>query len=324
MSDMSPAPAGTTAAVSTTVRTPSGGPAPSGEPTPADKIDKPRSLFSDAMRDLRRRPVFWIGLAVVLLVLTMALIPTLFTSADPRHCVLSMQHQPPAGEAYFGYDFQGCDVFARAVHGARTSVLVGFMGVAVATALALLVGMSAGYFGGWLDSLLSRIIDIVLGVPFLLAGVVLATRLTEGGRSTNIVPVILVLGLLGWTTAARVIRSSVISAKNQDYVAAARMLGAGSWRIIWRHILPNALAPTVVVLTIALGAFITTEATLSFLGVGLRHPVISWGIDISNATRYIRLAFLPLLAPASFLAVTVLGFIMLGDAIRDAFDPKMR
>jgi len=238
--------------------------------------------------------------------------------------VLARQHQPPSGVAYFGYDFQGCDVFARAVHGARTSLVVGFIGVAVATVLALVIGMTAGYFGGWIDSVLSRLIDVVLGVPFLLAGVVLATRLSQGGRSTNVVPVILVLGLLGWTTAARVIRSSVIAAKNQDYVAAARMLGARSWRIIWRHILPNALAPTVVVLTIALGAFITTEATLSFLGVGLRDPAISWGIDISNATRYIRLAFLPLFAPASFLAITVLGFIMLGDAIRDAFDPKLR
>lgn len=289
-----------------------------------EKVDKPRSLFSDAMRDLRRRPVFWIGLGVVLLVTTMALFPGLFTPADPRHCVLAMQHQPPSGVAYFGYDFQGCDVFARAVHGARTSLVVGFIGVAVATVLALVIGMTAGYFGGWIDSVLSRLIDVVLGVPFLLAGVVLATRLSQGGRSTNVVPVILVLGLLGWTTAARVIRSSVIAAKNQDYVAAARMLGARSWRIIWRHILPNALAPTVVVLTIALGAFITTEATLSFLGVGLRDPAISWGIDISNATRYIRLAFLPLFAPASFLAITVLGFIMLGDAIRDAFDPKLR
>jgi oligopeptide transport system permease protein len=294
---------------------------PSGQ---AGKVDKPRSLFSDAMRDLRRRPVFWIGLAVVLLVLSMALFPSLFTSADPRYCVLARQHQPPSGVAYFGYDFQGCDVFARAVYGARTSLIVGFIGVAVATALALVIGMTAGYFGGWIDSILSRLIDVVLGVPFLLAGVVLATRLSSGGRSTNVVPVILVLGLLGWTTAARVIRSSVIAAKNQDYVAAARMLGARSWRIIWRHILPNALAPTVVVLTIALGSFITTEATLSFLGVGLRDPAVSWGIDISNATRYIRLAFLPLFAPASFLAITVLGFIMLGDAIRDAFDPKLR
>jgi len=311
------APALSTAASSTA-------PSPTGPNGETEKVDKPRSLFSDAMRDLRRRPVFWIGLGVVLLVVTMAMFPRLFTPADPRYCVLARQHQPPSGVAYFGYDFQGCDVFARAVHGARTSLIVGFIGVAVATVLALVIGMTAGYFGGWIDSLLSRLIDVVLGVPFLLAGVVLATRLSQGGRSTNILPVILVLGLLGWTTAARVIRSSVIAAKNQDYVAAARMLGARSWRIIWRHILPNALAPTVVVLTIALGAFITTEATLSFLGVGLRDPAISWGIDISNATRYIRLAFLPLFAPASFLAITVLGFIMLGDAIRDAFDPKLR
>jgi oligopeptide transport system permease protein len=288
------------------------------------KPEKPRSLFTDAVSDLRRSPVFWVALVLVVLAISMAVFPTLFTSADPRSCALSRQHVGPSGSAFFGYDYQGCDVYARAVYGARNSVVVGFVGVALTTVLALVIGMSAGYFGGWLDSLLSRVIDIVLGVPFLLAGVVLASRLSQGGRSTNIIPVILVLGLLGWTSAARVIRSSVISAKNQDYVAAARMLGARSGRIMWRHILPNALAPMVVVLTIALGAFISSEATLSFLGVGLKGNAISWGIDIATGQLHVRQAVAPLLAPASFLGFTVLGFIMLGDAIRDAFDPKLQ
>jgi peptide/nickel transport system permease protein/oligopeptide transport system permease protein len=296
-------------------------PAPSTKP---EKATKARSLFDDALHELRRSPVFWMALVLVVVVVTMALFPTLFTTADPRHCSLSMQHEPATGSAYFGYDFQGCDVFARTVHGARASVMVGFFAATVTTVLALVVGMSAGYFGGWIDGLLSRIIDIVLGVPFLLAGIVLASRLTSGGNDTNIMPVVLVLGLLGWTTAARVIRSSVITAKNQDYVAAARMVGAGNGRIMWRHILPNAIAPMVVVLTIALGAFITAEATLSFLGVGLKGTAISWGIDIATAQRHVRQAWLPLVAPSSFLALTVLGFIMLGDAIRDAFDPKLQ
>jgi oligopeptide transport system permease protein len=289
-----------------------------------ERAEKPRSLTADAIRDLRRNPIFWVACVLGLLVIAMAAVPQLFTSADPRSCSLSRQHDSPSGSAFFGFDFQGCDVYARTVYGARASVLAGTFGVVVATVLALLIGMPAGFFGGWIDSLLSRIIDIVLGVPYLLAGIVLAKRLSAGREDPGIWAVVLVLGLLGWTTAARVVRSSVISAKEQDYVAAARMLGASNWRIMWRHILPNALAPMVVVLTIALGAFIAAEATLSFLGIGLRPPAISWGIDIATAQVHVREAAIPLLAPAGFLAVTVLAFIMLGDAIRDAFDPRMR
>jgi oligopeptide transport system permease protein len=136
--------------------------------------------------------------------------------------------------------------------------------------------------------------------------------------------VVITLGVLGWTTAARIMRSSVIAAKNQDYVAAARMLGAGPMRIMVRHVLPNSLAPFIVVLTIALGSFIATEATLTFLGIGLKNNAVSWGIDISQGARHMREAVTPLVVPSVFLAMTVLSFIMLGDAIRDAFDPRLR
>lgn len=283
-----------------------------------------RTLRADAWYDLRRNPVFWISTALIVLVIAMAVFPGLFTSADPRACQLSRQHGSASGSALFGYSFQGCDVYARTVYGARASVIVGVLGVAIASVLALVIGMSAGYFGGWVDAVLSRITDIVLGIPFLLAAIVLARRLTANRDDPGIVPVVLVLGLLGWTQAARVLRASVISAKQQDYVAAARMLGAGNFRIMRRHILPNAITPLIVVLTLAMGGFIAAEATLSFLGVGLRPPEISWGIDIADAQVHVREASLPLIAPAAFLGVTVLAFIMLGDAVRDAFDPKLR
>jgi peptide/nickel transport system permease protein/oligopeptide transport system permease protein len=288
--------------------------------------DKPRSLFNDAIRDLRRNPIFWIAVVLSLIVIAMGVVPGLFTPNDPQACQLSRQFGPAQGWAIFGYDFQGCDVYARAVHGASASLKCGFFGVLLAAIFAVLIGLPAGYFGGWIDAVLSRITDIVLGVPYLLAGIVLAKRLTAdaGGENPGVTPVVLVLGLLGWTQAARVIRSSVISSKSQDYVSAAKMLGAGHVRIMWRHILPNSLAPVIVVLTIALGIFIASEATLSFLGIGLRPPTISWGIDISTSQRYFRTEALPLLVPAGFLAVTVLAFIMLGDAIRDAFDPRLR
>ncbi|AXH89061.1 MULTISPECIES: ABC transporter permease [Micromonospora] len=299
----------------------------SGEPgTPgrAGRPDRARSLAGDAWRDLRRNPVFWISLLLVVLVAAMAVAPGLFAANDPRDCVLSRQHAGPSGGAIFGYDFQGCDTFARAVYGARASLLVGAFSALITGVIALVVGMLAGYFGGWVDAVLSRVIDIVLGIPLLLAAIVLLKRVSTSGETVRLFAVILVLALLGWTTAARVVRSSVITAREQDYVAAARMLGAGNGRIMWRHILPNALAPAIVVLTIALGSFIAAEATLSFLGIGLKAPTISWGIDIDAGRVHMRESATPLIVPSTFLALTVLAFIMLGDAIRDAFDPKLR
>ncbi|MFU8871885.1 ABC transporter permease [Micromonospora sp. SL4-19] len=285
---------------------------------------KPRSLAGDAWRDLRRNPIFWISLALVVLVAAMAAVPSLFAANDPRECLLSRQHAGPSGGAIFGYDFQGCDTYSRAVYGARASLLVGALSALFTGLIALVVGMFAGYFGGWVDAVLSRVIDIVLGIPLLLAAIVLLKRVHSDGSTIRIAAVIFVLAALGWTTAARVVRSSVITAKEQDYVAAARMLGAGNGRIMFRHILPNALAPAIVVLTIALGSFIAAEATLSFLGIGLKAPTISWGIDIDAGRVHMRESATPLLVPSAFLALTVLAFIMLGDAIRDAFDPKLR
>ncbi|WBC17926.1 ABC transporter permease [Micromonospora sp. WMMA1998] len=299
----------------------------SGEPGTPDRPGRPgrsRSLAGDAWRDLRRNPVFWISLLLVVLVAAMAAFPGLFTANDPRDCVLSRQHAGPSGGAIFGYDFQGCDTFARAVYGTRASLLVGAFSALITGVIALVVGMLAGFFGGWVDAVLSRVIDIVLGIPLLLAAIVLLKRVSTSGETVRLFAVILVLALLGWTTAARVVRSSVITAREQDYVAAARMLGAGNGRIMWRHILPNALAPAIVVLTIALGSFIAAEATLSFLGIGLKAPTISWGIDIDAGRVHMRESSTPLIVPSVFLALTVLAFIMLGDAVRDAFDPKLR
>lgn len=284
---------------------------------------RPRSLAGDAWRDLRRNAIFWIAGALVVLLVAVALAPWLFTTVDPRACDLARSLQPPSGSNWFGTNLQGCDVYSRTVYGARASIAVGVCSTLLAGLIAILVGLGGGYFGGALDAVLSRVLDIVLGIPLLLAAIVFG-RSVAANVNLGIWPVVLVLGVLGWTTAARVIRSSVIAAKQQDYVQAARMLGAGHARIMLRHILPNALAPMIVVLTIALGAFIATEATLSFLGAGLKPPTISWGIDISDAQARFQDAPWALLFPAGFLALTVLAFIMLGDAVREAFDPRLR
>jgi peptide/nickel transport system permease protein/oligopeptide transport system permease protein len=294
------------------------------QPRDLDNAAKPRSLAGDAWRDLRGSAIFWIGAALTILFVIIALFPKLFTSVDPNSCHLSNSLIPPSAKAPFGYDFQGCSVYARTIYGTRASIGVGLFATLLAGTLAFLVGMLAGYFGGWVDGFLARLTDIVLGIPLLLAAIVLLRRLANGSHDYGIWPVVFTLGILGWTTAARVVRSSVVSARQQDYVQAARMLGASDRRIMLRHILPNAMAPAIVVLTIALGAFISTEAALSFLGIGLRPPAISWGGDISDAAPRLRQAWWPLIFPSLFLALTVLGFIMLGDAIRSAFDPKSR
>ncbi|MEU4158858.1 ABC transporter permease [Actinoplanes sp. NPDC026670] len=291
------------------------------DPTTLDS--RPRSLAGDAWNDLRHNKIFWASAALVLLLLLMALFPTLFTSADPTDCVLSRQHDGPSGGALFGYDFQGCDVFARTVHGTGSSIQVGLLSTLLAGLIGLSFGMAAGYFGGAIDAVLSRGIDIVLGIPVLLGAVVLSGRLSGSGDD-GVTAVTLTLGLLTWTSAARVMRSSVVAAKSQDYVAAARMLGAGPARLMFRHILPNAIAPFIVVSTVLLGANIAAEATLSYLGVGLKGDALSWGLQISDAQKHARVAAAPLVWPSVFLAATVLAFIMLGDAIRDAFDPKLR
>ncbi|MGX6602750.1 ABC transporter permease [Micromonosporaceae bacterium Da 78-11] len=297
---------------------------PPTEPRHADKQGKPRSLAGDAWIDLRKSKIFWIASVLVLVILLMAAWPSLFTSADPRDCVLGRQHQGAAGNAYFGYDFQGCNVYAKTIYGARNSIIVGVFSTLLAGIIGMAFGLSAGFYGGWLDAILSRFIDILLGIPLLLGAIVLAKRLSANPENNGLVAVTVTLGILGWTTAARVMRSAVISSKNQDYVAAARMLGSGSGRLIFRHILPNSIASYIVVLTILLGSNIASEATLSFLGIGLKGNAISWGISIAEASGFVRTAAAPLVWPSVFLAATVLAFIMLGDAIRDAFDPKLR
>ncbi|GAA2347067.1 ABC transporter permease [Streptomyces cuspidosporus] len=288
--------------------------------------EKPRSLWGDAWYDLRHRPMFWIAAVLLMLLLLIAAFPGLFTSADPRdgdltnHFLAKPQLTHFFQSDWFGYDIQGRSIYARVVYGTRASVLVGLGTTVAVTLVGGTLGMLAGYFGGWLDSIISRITDIFFGLPYLLGTMVVLNAFTE----RKVYVVIGALAFLGWTTITRVTRSSVITAKQADYVVAARALGAGTRRILLRHVLPNAIAPTIVVATIALGAYISAEATLSYLGLGLADPTVSWGVDISSAKDAIRDNPHVMLFPAGMLSLTVFAFIMLGDAVRDALDPKLR
>jgi len=281
---------------------------------------KPRSLWSDAWHDLRRNPVFLASALVILFLVTLAIRPSLIASGNPLTCDLSKALDGSQSGHPFGFDGQGCDVYTRTVYGARASVTVGVCATLGVALLGSVLGGLAGFFGGGWDAILSRVTDIFFAIPVLLGGLVLLSVVTN----STVWPVVGFIVLLGWPQIARIARGSVITAKHNDYVLAARALGASNSRILLRHIAPNAIAPVIVVATIALGTYIALEATLSYLGVGLKPPSVSWGIDISAASPYIRNAPHALLWPSGALAITVLAFIMLGDAVRDALDPKLR
>ncbi|MFJ3949403.1 ABC transporter permease [Streptomyces sp. Je 1-4] len=281
---------------------------------------KPRSLWSDAWHDLCRNPVFVISALVIVFLVIIAIWPQLIATGNPYRADLAKAQQGSQPGHPFGFDTQGRDVYTRVVYGARASITVGVCATTGAALLGSLLGGLAGFFGGWGDTLLSRLADIFFGIPVILGGLVFLSMVT----GTTVWPVVGFIVLLGWPQVSRIARGSVVTAKQNDYVQAARALGAGNGRLLLRHIAPNAVAPVIVVATIALGTFIALEATLSYLGAGLKPPTISWGIDISTASTYIRSAPHMLLWPAGALSITVLAFILLGDAVRDALDPKLR
>ncbi|OZD04982.1 peptide ABC transporter permease [Rhodococcus sp. 06-235-1A] len=277
------------------------------------------SLWGNAWKYLRKSPFFIIGSFLLLVLLVMAVFPQLFARGiDPRVCSLSNSRKTPSAEHWFGTDIQGCDYYANVIYGARISLSIGVLSVIGVLIIGVLIGALAGYFGGVTDSILARFTDVFFGIPLLLGALILLT-VTE---QRTIFTVSLALVVFGWMTAMRLVRSSVIAIKNSEYVQAAQALGASTYRILVRHILPNALAPVIIYATISVGTFIAAEATLTFLGIGLQAPEISWGLQINLGQNVFLTAPHLVLFPAAFLSVTVLAFIMLGDALRDALDPK--
>lgn len=302
------------------------------------KQEKPTSLWSDARRQLLRSPMFLGACAYIAVVTSMALFPWLWTSGDPRNCNISDSRQPPnwwinlfrggeglkegaSGFAHpFGFNSNGCDYYAHAIYGARPSLIIAIVATGGVVLIGGLIGLLAGYYGRKTDMILSRVIDIFLGLPFLLGALVMLNVMSV----RNVWTVAAALLALGWTTIARIMRGAVLEAKALDYVSAARSLGANDLRIMTKHILPNAIAPVVVVATILLGTFVSAEATLTFLGVGLQPPTASWGVMISSHQSYWEFEPWLLLFPCGLLVGTVLSFILAGDALRDALDPKLQ
>ncbi|GAB6939227.1 ABC transporter permease [Isoptericola variabilis] len=309
-------------------------PAPTSASTTPDApaVDASRSLGGDAWRRLRRRPDVIAAAVVVVFFAVMAAFPRLFTSTDPQSCLIGdskIRPQGFGGEHPLGTDVHGCDLLAQLVHGARPSLTLAFVVVGASLLIGVTLGLLAGYYLGWVDSVVSRTIEVFLVIPLLLAALLLLTlfrKVSVGGGTFDVIllPAV-VLTMFGWMAYARYVRAATLEAKNLDYVTAARALGASDLRVMVRHVLPNAIGPVTALVPTAIAGVISTEAVLAFLGIGVRPPAISWGIMITNGADWVTggYAYL-LLYPLGCLVLTVLALVALGDALRDALDPRLR
>jgi oligopeptide transport system permease protein len=271
---------------------------------------------------LRRRPLFWLAFSIAAVLVLVAIAPGAFAGwfgyGDPLVCDLADSGRGPGGGHPFGFDIQGCDVYANVVYGARDSISIGLLVTALSLLVAVPLGCLAGYYGKLIDALLSRVADIFFGFPFLLGAVVILSTF----RLRDVVSVSVTLALFIWPVLARLMRASVLQVKQLEYVAAARSLGASDARIIRHHILPNAIAPVIVISTITVGSVIAAEAALTFLGVGLQYPAISWGLQLAQAQTNFQQHPHLLIFPGLFLSATVFSFILLGETLQSALDAR--
>jgi peptide/nickel transport system permease protein len=274
--------------------------------------------MSSFWRRYSRNKMAVFGLALVILLVLTAIFADLIAPYSYREQTADFR-VGPSRDHWFGTDAVGRDLFSRVVYGARISLKVGVLATLMAVVIGTTFGAVAGFFGGGTDSLMMRIVDIFLSIPYIILAVSIATLF---GRSVN--SLIIVLGLTGWLAIARVVRASFLSIKKMEYAEAARALGFGKTRMIFGHLLPNASVPIIVYGTIAIGAAILSEAALSFLGVGPTSPTPAWGLMVAEAKGSLTSAAHMLFFPGFAIFLTVLGFVLVGDGLRDTLDPKMR
>jgi ABC-type dipeptide/oligopeptide/nickel transport system permease subunit len=272
-------------------------------------------VWARLWRDTRAR----IGLIVVVVLLLAAILAPVLARHDPVRVDLLRQFLPPSAEHWMGTDVQGRDVWARLVYGARISLAVGLISQSIALAIGLTLGLIAGYYGRWIDDLVMRLADVTLAFPTLLLLIAMVAALQP-----SLLVVFVTVGIVGWAGMARLVRGQVLVVRQLEYVHAARALGMPDRRIIARHVLPNVIAPVVIATTLGMAGAIMAEAALSFLGLGVQPPTPSWGAMIADGRDLSQLRSSPWtsLFPGLAIGVTVLGFNLLGDALRDALDPR--
>lgn len=277
-----------------------------------------RDLF---LRIWRRRSAA-VGMVVIAIVVVAAVAAPLLAPYDPNRQSLRERLQPPSQTHLLGTDALGRDQLSRLLYGARISLLVGVVATAIAAVLGGLLGLVAGYYGGFLDNLLMRFIDILMAFPMLLLAIVFLAMLGE--RFGGIVNIMVAVGIASMPHFARLVRGQVLAIREVDYVEAARALGGSAARLMGRHILLNSLSPLIVFGTLRVATVILTEAGLSFLGLGIQAPTATWGGMIAEGTRYLQRAPWMSLVPGIVIVITVLAFNLFGDGLRDALDPRLK
>jgi ABC-type dipeptide/oligopeptide/nickel transport system permease subunit len=288
------------------------------QPTVLQDLGEARPLRADIWRRFRRNRLAMAGLIfLVILVLVAIFAPVIapYSITDRS----SEFRQGPSADHWFGTDPIGRDVFSRVVYGARVSLRIGFLATALSLLIGVTLGAIAGFVGGLSDTLITRVIDVFLAIPYIVLAVAIASLF---GRSEN--AVLIVLGVTGWLAIARIVRSSFLSLKNLEYAEAATALGFSRLRVMSRHILPNALQPIIVYGTIAVGGVILAEAALSFLNVGPQDPTPAWGLMVAQGKGALSSAPHMLFFPGAAIFFTVLAFVFIGDGLRDALDPKLK
>ncbi|MBA2453037.1 MAG: ABC transporter permease [Chloroflexia bacterium] len=277
------------------------------------------SLWGDAWRRLLRNKLAVIGMVIASMLILIAVFADVIAPYGYAETVaVDLRLTKPSWNFPMGIDQNGRDVFSRVVYGARVSLLVGVAAQLIVLAIGVPVGAMAGYFGGTLDTALMRLVDVVYAIPQLLL-VLLIVNMRGPGMST----IFLAIGLTGWVTMARLVRGQMLSIREQEYVKASRVSGAGPGYIIMRHMLPNSMTPIIVALTFGIPTAIFIEASLSFIGVGIRPPQPSWGQMVGTGQQYIRAVQHLMLFPSIAIALTMLAFTFLGDGLRDALDVRL-
>jgi ABC-type dipeptide/oligopeptide/nickel transport system permease subunit len=305
-----------------------------GERAPAPTGRSPASAGGRALRAILRSPMACIGVVLIGAFVGVAALADVIAPHGYAEIVTTraeLPPTPPTHDRLLGTDFLGRDIWSRLVHGSRVSLMVGIVAESIALALGVAVGATAGYFGGTLDAVLMRVTDLVFSLPVaLIAIVILGTfpspedvPLLRALPYPSLAIIFVVLGFLNWPATARLIRGQILVVKELDFTAAARALGASDARILVRHVIPNSLAPVFVAGTIGVASNILTEAWLSFLGLGAKPPLPSWGSMIAEGQSYLADRPWVCLAPGVAILVTVLGFNLLGDGLRDALDPRL-
>lgn len=270
-------------------------------------------------RNLSRNPITLWGLVIIVIMLLVALLSPSLAPHEPDMVNLAERLQPPSVTHLLGTDQFGRDILSRIIYGARVSLLVGFAGVASAAVVGVFLGSVAGYYGRWTDDVIMRFMDILLAFPYIVLAIALIAMVGPSLRN-----IILVIAITRIPQFARVTRGSVLSLREMEFVLASRALGQKEWRILLRHILPNALTPISVLASLSVATAILTESALSFLGLGIQPPQASWGTMIADGRRFMLDAPWIATFPGLAISLTILGYNLLGDGLRDALDPRLR